>query len=189
MALDLTERTHGCRKVSEKMHVISKFEGDHFYLSNFYEAPMIFTSTIVSPDEPGLKFLTGEAAFQAAKVHAMNPVDKMAQINYVVGVANAPTPAKAKYAGRSVKIDLEKWDAIKVACMREVVFQKFLQNPELRKQLLDTGDAMLVEGNTWGDTYWGRVGGKGYNKLGVILMEVRGYWLWQIRQNSGEMGS
>ncbi|QZE11536.1 hypothetical protein SEA_JADA_203 [Streptomyces phage Jada] len=26
-------------------------------------------------------------------------------------------------------------------------------------------------------------------KLGVILMEVRGYWLWQSRRNTPEMGS
>jgi predicted NAD-dependent protein-ADP-ribosyltransferase YbiA (DUF1768 family) len=40
-----------------------------------------------------------------------------------------------------------------------------------------------VEGNTWGDKYWGRcldtATGKmvGLNKLGVLLMEERGYWL------------
>lgn len=37
--------------------------------------------------------------------------------------------------------------------------------------------------------FWGRVDGKGYNKLGVILMEVRGYWLWQGKRNRPEMGS
>lgn len=171
------------------MHVVPRFDGDYFFLSNFYEAPVVFKSPILQPDEDGLRFMTGEHAFQAAKIHAMDPLDKMARLNYVVGVANSPTPAKAKYAGRSVKIDTEKWDSIKEACMREVVFQKFYQHPELRKQLLATGDAMLVEGNTWGDTYWGRVEGKGYNKLGVILMEVRGYWYWQTRRNQPEMGS
>lgn len=171
------------------MHVVSRFEGDHFYLSNFYEAPTIFASPVLAPEEKGLTFQTGEAAFQAAKFHAMDPLDNIARMNYVVSVANAPTPSKAKYFGRSVKIDTEKWDSIKVECMREVVFRKFFQHPELRAQLVATDDAMLVEGNTWGDTYWGRVDGKGYNKLGVILMEVRGYWLWQNRRNKGEMGS
>ncbi|AXH49304.1 glycosylase [Streptomyces phage Blueeyedbeauty] len=171
------------------MHVVPKFEGDYFFLSNFYEAPIIFSSPILAPGEDGLKFMTGEHAFQAAKIHAMDPVDKQARMNYVVSVANAPTPSKAKYLGRSVKIDLDKWDSIKDECMREVVFQKFLQHPELRTQLRATGSAMLVEGNTWGDTYWGRADGKGYNKLGAILMEVRGWWHWQARRNQPEMGS
>jgi predicted NAD-dependent protein-ADP-ribosyltransferase YbiA (DUF1768 family) len=30
-----------------------------------------------------------------------------------------------------------------------------------------------VEGNSWGDTYWGVCKGKGQNKLGHILMQVR----------------
>lgn len=171
------------------MHVVSEFKDDYFFLSNFYEAPTVFRTPILAPSEDGLTFSTGEHAFQAAKVHAMDPLDKQGRMNYVVGVANAPTPSKAKYLGRSVKIDTQKWDDIKVECMREVVFQKFLQHPDLRVSLLNTYDAMLVEGNDWNDKFWGRVDGKGYNKLGVILMEVRGYWLWQTRRNRMEMGS
>lgn len=164
------------------MHVVPKFEGDHFFLSNFYEAPTEFTmgdDKVIMP--------TGEHAFQAAKCHAL--VDSSRKEEYVRRVAAAPTPSKAKYEGRSCQIDIDKWDAIKVECMREVVWQKFYQHTDLRGQLVMTYDAMLVEGNTWGDKFWGRVDGKGYNKLGVILMEVRGYWLWQGRRNRPEMGS
>lgn len=164
------------------MHVVPRFEGDHFFLSNFYEAPTDFLM-----DGEKVTMPTGEHAFQAAKCHAL--VDKSKKTEYVRRVASASTPSKAKYEGRSCKIDLEKWDIIKVECMREVVFQKFLQHVDLRAQLVMTYDAMLVEGNTWGDVYWGRVDGKGYNKLGVILMEVRGFWLWQGKRNSPEMGS
>lgn len=53
------------------------------------------------------------------------------------------------------------------------VFEKFLQNPELRNRLIDTGNKILIEGNTWGDTYWGMCNGNGLNKLGEILMIVR----------------
>lgn len=171
------------------MHVVPEFRDDHFYLSNFFEAPMIFRSPILSPEEDGLRFPTGEHAFQAAKFHAMHSVDKMDRLNYVVGVANAPTPSKAKYLGRSVDIDLDAWHDMRDQVMREVVFQKFLQHSDLRERLVATDCSMLVEGNTWGDKYFGRVEGRGYNKLGVILMEVRGYWLWQTRRNRGEMGS
>jgi ribA/ribD-fused uncharacterized protein len=56
---------------------------------------------------------------------------------------------------------------------------KFTQNPELRRRLLDTGDAVLVEGNTWHDNYWGTCTfrrcskTKGKNMLGKLLMQVR----------------
>ena len=65
--------------------------------------------------------------------------------------------------------------------MEEFVSRKF-QIPELRNKLLATGDANLVEGNTWCDNYWGIctcskcinnpvIDEK--NKLGTILMKVR----------------
>ncbi len=60
--------------------------------------------------------------------------------------------------------------------MRNVVFTKFRQHPELQSRLVATGACMLVEGNTWGDKFWGRVDGKCLNVLGSILMEVRGFY-------------
>lgn len=41
------------------------------------------------------------------------------------------------------------------------------------KKLIKTGDAELIEGNWWGDKYWGMCNGEGMNKLGKILMQVR----------------
>jgi len=166
------------------VHVVPKFEGANFFLSNFYVAP-----TVYRMDGEPITMPTGEHAFQAAKFHAMKDVDSNRRKDYVLRTAEAPTPSKAKYAGRSVDIHADVWEDIRVKVMREVVWQKFLQHPDLRTQLLKTYDAMLVEGNDWQDTFWGRCNGKGYNKLGVILMEVRGYWLWQSKLNSPEMGS
>lgn len=57
--------------------------------------------------------------------------------------------------------------------MTEVVEAKFTYNPNLKQMLLDTGDAELVEGNTWNDKYWGVCKGVGQNKLGKILMMLR----------------
>jgi len=31
----------------------------------------------------------------------------------------------------------------------------------------------LIEGNTWGDTYWGVCRGRGSNNLGKLLMKIR----------------
>ena len=50
---------------------------------------------------------------------------------------------------------------------------KFSKNPILKAKLLATGDAELIEGNWWNDTYWGVCKGVGKNKLGKILMRVR----------------
>ncbi len=50
---------------------------------------------------------------------------------------------------------------------------KFKQNERLKRLLLATGDAELIEGNDWGDTIWGMCDGEGENLLGKILMKVR----------------
>jgi predicted NAD-dependent protein-ADP-ribosyltransferase YbiA (DUF1768 family) len=56
--------------------------------------------------------------------------------------------------------------------MQDLVIQKF-STPEFSKMLLSTGDKYLEETNHWGDTFWGKSGGIGENKLGQILMEIR----------------
>ena len=57
--------------------------------------------------------------------------------------------------------------------MYSICRAKFTQNPDLLKKLLDTGDAELVEGNTWGDKVWGVCNDEGENRLGKILMRIR----------------
>ena len=63
--------------------------------------------------------------------------------------------------------------------MKDLLEQKFAK-PELKKLLLATDDMLLVEGNTWGDTYWGVCNGIGFNMLGKLLVELRS----QLRRNS-----
>ena len=65
------------------------------------------------------------------------------------------------------------WEDVKVVEMFLICENKFAQNPELKKLLLQTGEEILVEGNDWDDTFWGVCGGVGENKLGRILMMVR----------------
>lgn len=57
--------------------------------------------------------------------------------------------------------------------MRRLVWRKFTDDPYLAELLLATGDEELVEGNVWGDTFWGVCEGKGENWLGKILMDIR----------------
>jgi len=67
--------------------------------------------------------------------------------------------------------------------MDECVAAKFRQEP-YRSKLIATGDQLIQEGNTWGDTYWGvdLETGEGENNLGKIIMTLRGSLIAQ--QNS-----
>ena len=56
--------------------------------------------------------------------------------------------------------------------MYDLLKRKF-EIPELRDLLLATGEQELIEGNHWGDVYWGKVGDKGKNMLGRLLMLIR----------------
>lgn len=141
------------------MNVISDFSGKYEFLSNFYP------SRLKAKD---YTFATVEHAFQAAKcLDAKQKED----------IANAPTPGKAKRLGRKCSLRPD-WEDVKVTVMKTLIELKF-SDPKLRKKLLDTDDAMLIEGNTWHDNFWGDclcVGCKnipGHNILGNILMEVR----------------
>src|SRR5512135_1081500 len=65
------------------------------------------------------------------------------------------------------------WDQVKRQVMKECCMAKFLQHPELRKQLMETGDEELIEDSPV-DWYWGcGADGTGQNVLGQILMEIR----------------
>lgn len=154
--------------------VVKSFDipGEFGFLSNFHTG----NPFKINMNNKDVSFLTGEHAFQAYKAFAMRDAPYEFQDGIVSNIAGLSTPALAKKIGRAVKIDPVKWDSMKDECMRKVVFAKFSQNDDLIIKLIKTGTAMLVEGNTWGDLYWGRVGGKGLNRLGVILMEVRGYF-------------
>lgn len=137
------------------MNMINDFHGEHFYLSNFYDARVTWE---------GLTYLNSEAAFQAAKV-----LTNEERLPFTV-----LPPNKAKRMGRQVKLRPD-WEQVKTRVMEEIVRAKFTQNPDLAELLLSTGDAELIEGTTWGDTCWGidlRTG-KGENRLGKILMKVR----------------
>lgn len=141
---------------------INKFDGPHRFLSNFFPSPFGFKN----PFSEGIdEFPTVEHAYQAMKATGADDFGE---------VQRSVTPGEAKRWGR--KIDMrEDWDQIKAYVMHELVSEKFLQNRDLMNLLLKTGDAHLIEGNDWGDQYWGMClkKGTGKNMLGKILMRVR----------------
>lgn len=88
-------------------------------------------------------------------------------------VSKIATPGQAKRYGSRVLALRPRWEAMKIRIMARVVRAKFRQNSSLLSLLLATAPSELVEGNTWGDTFWGQCRGKGTNHLGLLLMEVR----------------
>lgn len=137
------------------MNTIDSFRGDHDFLSNFSVSLVVFDGQI---------FPTVEHGFQAAKT--MNREERQP-----FTAPSQLTPGQAKRAGKKVTLR-PAWDQVKEAIMKDLLNQKF-RDPALRQKLLDTGDQPLVEGNNWNDTYWGVCRGKGQNRLGILLMEVR----------------
>lgn len=159
--------------------VVKSFDGDYMFLSNFDEAHEPFKVRMFPDLE--VEFKTGEHGYQAYKAFAVPGIPREETLAIVQEVADTETPGLSKKVGRTIKIDTDYWGSIKDQCMRTIVFEKFAGNPDYQDKLLGTGAAMLVEGNTWGDTYWGRCEGKGLNRLGSILMEVRGYYFYGKR--------
>lgn len=135
------------------MVTIASFSGNHRFLSNFY--PSIIKMG-------GHVYDTVEHAYQAAKC-----VDEAQRLM----IRDATTPSVAKKLGRNVVMG-DDWEEAKIDVMRKLLTMKF-KHEYLAKQLVDTGDAHLIEGNTWGDTFWGVCNGVGENHLGRLLMEVR----------------
>jgi ribA/ribD-fused uncharacterized protein len=114
-------------------------------------------------DDLGVVFPSVEHAFQAAK--ATREKDRTA-------IRLAATPMKAKERGAKVLLPRD-WEKRKLLVMRSLLRRKFSPATELAVMLLATGDAVLIEGNDWGDDFWGQCNGSGKNHLGRMLMEIR----------------
>ena len=147
---------------------ITSFSGEYRWLSNFWPCKL--------PKMYGITPPTAEHAYQASKTG-----DEW----YAKEILCAPTAGAAKQLGKGAKLQ-EGWDGMKLDVMVQIIRYKFdHHNPELRTKLLMTGDWQLIEGNTWGDEFWGQVyrdgAWFGHNHLGKILMGVRA----EIRQQYG----
>lgn len=132
---------------------IYSFSGEFEFLSNFYPC---------SVDYEGMTYDTVEAAYQASKTLDVNERYK---------IKGVPTPAIAKKLGRNVALRSD-WDTYKLEAMELLLRYKFNKD-DFRKLLLETNDRELIEGNWWGDVYWGKCKGVGHNYLGKLLMKVR----------------
>ena len=131
---------------------ISNFSGEYDFLSNFYW----FDGHTIEHD------------YQAAKT--LNPNERE-------HILSSGTPGVAKRRGSRATLRFD-WEEVKEQFMLSLLRRKF-HYAELRKKLLDTGEAELVEGNNWHDNYWGSCtcprcsNIPKRNRLGHLLMQVR----------------
>jgi len=136
----------------------------NFYLTgNEYGCFSNFAAYPIEMD--GKVWPTSEHYFQA---------QKFAGTDHEEAVRIAKSPMIAARMGRDRSRPLRAdWDNAKDDIMRQAVRAKFSQHPEIRKSLLATGAASIVE-HTANDSYWGDGGdGTGKNMLGRILVQVR----------------
>lgn len=130
----------------------------YFELSNFY--PQGF-------EEDGKYWPSVEHYFQAQKFVGDGAEE------YKEKIRNCGSPKNAKALGQSRKYKLrEDWEDAKEQVMLYALRRKF-QHPKLKQLLINTKNRELVE-NSPHDKYWGiGKGGKGKNRLGKLLVEVR----------------
>ena len=131
------------------------FRNEYRFLSNFWDAPVAYK---------GLTYRNAEAAFQAQKC-----IDEAEKVQFTTLRSN-----EAKRLGRYVQLRPD-WENVKLPIMEAIIRAKFTQNEDLKQLLVETGDLVLEEGNTWGDTFWGVDARtrEGSNHLGRILMRIR----------------
>ena len=132
-----------------------KVKEPHGYMSNYHKSRFFIY---------GRWWASVEHAYQAQKC-----VDPDEYHNIWI----TPKCNDARLLGQKVKMR-DNWDLfLKDKVMYECVLAKFLQDKDLRDQLMATGDEELIEDSPV-DSYWGcGADGAGKNNLGKILMKVR----------------
>ncbi len=135
---------------------IERFAGPDRFLSNFYLVEIMWEERV---------YASSEHLYHAMKAGTEEERE---------WVRSAPTAKEAKFRGRRVRA-MADWGERRIGAMRSALEAKFGQHPGLAAKLDETGDARLVEGNTWGDMFWGvdTETGRGENHLGELLMELR----------------
>lgn len=135
------------------MNRIDKFDKENFFLSNFYPCKVPYQRRT---------YKNSEAAYQAQKTLNLELREEFEDL----------FARDAKKKGRMIELRKD-WEDVKDKIMYQICYSKFVNNPRIARKLINTGNAELVEGNNWYDTYWGVCNKVGLNKLGQILMKVR----------------
>lgn len=134
---------------------IDRFRGEYDFLGNRFACRFIWQ---------GLKYGNAEAAFQSSR--CVNERERIAFCTY--------SAEKASFKGRDIEPRAD-WERERLSIMESVLTAKFEQNPILMKRLVETGNRLLINGNTKGETFWGvdLYTWEGENMLGKLLMIIR----------------
>lgn len=154
-------------KITESMVL---FWGDEDIYSNFHPSPFTVDGKIFHCSEQYFMYCKADYFSDAATA------DK---------IMAETAPINCKKLGRQIKnYDESAWDNVRESFMFDACYNKFLQNPNLKKQLLDTQNRLLVEASPF-DKIWGiglaednvdaenTAKWRGRNLLGKVLMDVR----------------
>lgn len=147
------------------MAIIDEFEKEYFFLSNFYRCPVYFD---------GITYNSSECAYQAQKTLDIELRKKIAKLT--PRQIWEGTPPRSNVYNFEQRPD---WEEVKNNLMYRILYAKFMQNDDLHEKLVNTGDAILIEGNSWHDNYWGNCKCEackkiaGFNQLGKTLMRLR----------------
>lgn len=140
---------------------ITAFKDEFRFLSNFWPCTVYLDN---------VHYPTVEHAYQAAKTLDMIVRDECLML---------PKAGQVKKWGRALEargLVRPDWKTVNIALMRNLNQQKY-NNTFLGSRLLATGERYIIEGNNWGDRYWGAeyVNGDwvGENHMGLILMDIR----------------
>ncbi len=131
-------------------------EGELGYLANYSN----YGFTV-----DGVYYPTAEHFYQASKFDNPEIIQK---------ILSCKTAREAASVGRDRNNKrIDHFKDIKLDKMYQAVYEKFQQNPDIRKKLIETGDEEIRE-MTDQESYWG-VGPQldGENHMGEILMRVR----------------
>jgi ribA/ribD-fused uncharacterized protein len=138
------------------MDSIAGFHSKHRFLSNDAQVPHGIRVG-------NLLVYTAEHAYQMQKTRDTAEQER---------IAFAASALAARHHGRRVTLR-EDWFDVRVGIMYQVLKQKFRPNSLLAKQLMLTGDKLLLATDTNLGTFWGVYNGSGENRLGQLLMSVR----------------
>jgi ribA/ribD-fused uncharacterized protein len=137
-------------------NTIHQFRGEFSWLSNFAECKISYK---------GYDYDSVEHAYIAQKSDSEDWKDICANGGYSAG--------NLKKVSKEIDI-IEDWDNLKLPIMRNLLVQKFTQEP-FKSKLLQTDNMYIEEGNWWGDEFWGISfkTGNGKNYLGKLIMFIR----------------
>lgn len=147
----------------------SRSDTAYRFLSNFYPCSIEWQGVIW----PSAEHLYQAEGF-SERASAMSMLDDSPGVNIREHIRQFATPAEArKFAQQHSSARRADWHQVNVRVMWNILYLKFDQHPELAKLLDATGQEKLIHYAPW-DTFWGSGrDGKGKNKLGVLLMELR----------------